>query len=95
LFDSVNKRVLISKHVVFEERKGWNLKQNMEEHQPEILEWEDNEEYVSETLKNILRRMLWRVLVLKKLRTKIRMPRTYLHVLIFILTLLIVLIMRL
>jgi len=81
--------------VVFEERKGWNLKQNMEEHQPEILEWEDNEEYVSETLKNILRRMLWRVLVLKKLRTKIRMPRTYLHVLIFILTLLIVLIMRL
>ena len=32
LFDPINKRVLISKDVVFEEQKGWNWKQNTKEH---------------------------------------------------------------
>ena len=40
LFDPVNKKVLISKDVIFEEQKGWNLEQN-EEYQLGILDLEE------------------------------------------------------
>ena len=49
LFDPINKKVLISKDVVFEEQTGWNWKQNAKEHQQDTLEWGDNEEYVSDS----------------------------------------------
>jgi len=48
LFDPVNKKVLISKDVIFEEQKGWNWKQN-EEYQQGILDWGGDEEYMSDT----------------------------------------------
>jgi len=48
-FDPINDKVLISKDVIFEEQKGWNWKQNTEEHQQDILKWEDNKEYVSDS----------------------------------------------
>ncbi|RDX99790.1 hypothetical protein CR513_17108, partial [Mucuna pruriens] len=49
LFDPVNKMVLISKNVVFEEQKGWSWEQNEEEYQQDILDWGEGEESVSDT----------------------------------------------
>jgi len=48
LFDPVNKKVLISKDVIFEEQKGWNWEHN-EEYQHGILDWGGDEEYMSDT----------------------------------------------
>ena len=49
LFDPVNKKILISKDVVFEEQKGWNWKPNAEEHQQNSLEWGEKEDYESDS----------------------------------------------
>jgi len=48
LFDPVNKKVPISKDVIFEEQKGWKWEQN-EEYQQGILDWGGDEEYMSDT----------------------------------------------
>jgi len=46
-FDLINKKVLISKDVIFEEQKGRNWEQNIE-YQQEILDREEDEEDVSD-----------------------------------------------
>ena len=46
-FDPINKKVLISKDVIFEEQKGWNWEQNTK-YQQEILHWEEDEEDLSD-----------------------------------------------
>nr|KYP74877.1 Retrovirus-related Pol polyprotein from transposon TNT 1-94 [Cajanus cajan] len=43
LFDPVNKKIIISKDVIFEEHKSWNWEQNKAENQLEIVEWEEHE----------------------------------------------------
>ena len=48
LFDPVNRKIIISKGVIFEEQKNWNWEQNEGENQQDIVDLGENEEYDTE-----------------------------------------------
>lgn len=42
MYDPVSKKVIFSKHVVFEVEKAWEWNRSDEEIRQGVLEWEDN-----------------------------------------------------